>query len=73
MGVTAPAPRVKEITGSSSESIPILFAVLASFSPPISDANCANTVLMDLLVASSSDTIPDVSSSFIDLLYSDLS
>ena len=47
MGVTAPAPRVKEITGSSSESIPILFAVLASFSPPISDANWAKTVLID--------------------------
>ena len=30
-------------------------------------------MLIDLLVASSRDTIPDVSSNFIDLLYSDLS
>ena len=61
------------MTGSRSESIPILLAVLANFSPPISDANCANTVLIDLLVASSRETIPEVSRSFIDLLYSDLS
>ena len=39
IGVTAPAPRVKEITGSNSDSMPILLAVLASFSPPISEAN----------------------------------
>ena len=30
-GVTAPAPRVKEITGSNSDSIPILFAVPVSY------------------------------------------
>ena len=73
IGVAAPAPKVKEITGSNAELIPILFAVEANFSPPSSDASCANTVFIDLLVASSKDTIPDVSNSFIDLLYSALS
>ena len=41
--------------------------------PPISEANCAKTVFIDLLVASSKEIIPDVLSSLIDLLYSDLS
>ena len=39
IGVTAPAPRVNEMTGSNSESMPILLAVLDSFSPPSSDAS----------------------------------
>ena len=73
IGVTAPAPSVSEITGSSSDSIPILLAVVESLSPPISEANCAKTVFIDLLVASSKEIIPDVLSSLIDLLYSDLS
>ena len=73
IGVAAPAPKVREITGSNSELIPILCAVEANFSPPSSDASCANTVFIDLLVASSKDTIPDVSSNLIDLLYSALS
>ena len=53
--------------------MPILFAVFASLSPPISEANWAKTVLIDLLVASSKEIIPDVLSNLIDLLYSDLS
>ena len=64
---------MRDITGSSSELIPILLAVEANFSPPSSDATCANTVFIDRLVASSKETIPDVSNSFIDLLYSALS
>ena len=73
IGVTAPAPRVNEITGSNSDSMQILLAVLDSFSQPSSEASCAKTVLTDFLVASSSETIPEVSRSLIDLLYSDLS
>ena len=73
IGVTAPAPRVRDITGASSDSMPILFAVFESLSPPISEATCAKTVFIDLLVASSKETIPEVSRSLIDLLYSDLS
>ena len=38
IGVTAPAPKVREITGARSDSIPILFAVVESLSPPISEA-----------------------------------
>ena len=38
IGVTAPAPKVKDITGSISDTIPILFAVFANFCPPISEA-----------------------------------
>ena len=56
-----------------SESIPILLAVEASFSPPSSEAIWAKTVLIDLRVASSNEIIPDVSNSFTDLLYSLLS
>ena len=61
------------MTGSNFDSIPSLFAVLASFSPPNSAAVCAKTVLIDLLVASSRDIMPDVSKSFMERLYSALS
>ena len=54
IGVAAPAPKVNEITGSNDELIPILFAVVANFSPPSSDASLSSshdelTILVNLI------------------------